>query len=51
VNLAGLVLQMFFVSRIFRYIGVRGAVFILPSIALVSYTILLAAPCWRWSGC
>jgi len=44
VNLAGLVLQMFFVSRIFRHIGVRGAVFILPSIALASYTILLAAP-------
>jgi ATP:ADP antiporter, AAA family len=44
VNLLGLVLQMFFVSRIFRYIGVRGALFVLPSIALTSYLILLAAP-------
>jgi ATP:ADP antiporter, AAA family len=44
VNLIGLALQMFFVSRIFRHIGVRGAVFILPSIALASYTILLVAP-------
>jgi AAA family ATP:ADP antiporter len=44
VGLTGLVLQMFFVSRIFRYIGVRGAVFILPSIALAGYTILLVAP-------
>jgi AAA family ATP:ADP antiporter len=44
VNLLGLILQMFFVSRIFRYIGVRGALFVLPSIALTSYLILLAAP-------
>ena len=30
VNLLGLLLQMFVVSRIFKYIGVRGALFILP---------------------
>ncbi len=33
VNLLALVLQAFFVSRIFKYIGVRGALFILPIIA------------------
>ena len=33
VNLLALVLQAFFVSRIFKYIGVRGALFILPAIA------------------
>lgn len=44
VNLLGLVLQMLFVSRIFRYIGVRGALFILPSIALTGYSLILFYP-------
>lgn len=44
VNLLGLVLQMFVVSRIFKYIGVRGALFIMPSIALVSYSSLAFFP-------
>ncbi len=43
-NLAVLVLQMFFVSRIFRYIGVRAALFILPLIALGGYTLALVLP-------
>jgi AAA family ATP:ADP antiporter len=44
VNGAGLLLQMFAVSRIFRYAGVRGALFILPCIALASYSFLLLLP-------
>ena len=32
VNLLGLLIQMFLVSRIFKFIGVRGAFFILPCI-------------------
>src|SRR6202011_6158443 len=35
---------MFGVSRIFRYIGVRGALFVLPCIALWNYSILLFLP-------
>jgi AAA family ATP:ADP antiporter len=44
VNGAGLLLQMFAVSRIFRYIGVRGALFILPCIAFAGYSFLLFLP-------
>jgi AAA family ATP:ADP antiporter len=44
VNLLGLVLQTVFVSRIFRYIGVRGSLFILPSIALTGYSMILIYP-------
>lgn len=44
VNLLGFVLQSFFVSRIFRFMGVRGALFILPVIALMSYSILALVP-------
>ena len=43
-NGLSLVLQMFAVSRIFRYAGVRGALFILPCIALGSYSFLLVLP-------
>jgi AAA family ATP:ADP antiporter len=47
VNLLGLVLQLVFVSRIFRYIGVRGSLFILPSIALTGYSLILIYPALR----
>jgi ATP:ADP antiporter, AAA family len=43
-NLLGLVLQAVATSRIFRYMGVRGALFILPVVALGSYSILALAP-------
>jgi ATP:ADP antiporter, AAA family len=43
-NLIVLVLQMFFVSRIFRYFGVRAALFILPVIAFAGYGFALALP-------
>jgi len=44
VNLLALLFQLFLVSRIFKYIGVRGALFILPCIALGGYGLLLAFP-------
>jgi AAA family ATP:ADP antiporter len=44
VNVAGLVLQTFFVSRIFKAIGPGGALFILPAIALTGYSVILVAP-------
>jgi len=44
VNLVGLLLQLFATSRILRLMGVRGALFVLPVIALVNYAIIVAAP-------
>jgi ATP:ADP antiporter, AAA family len=44
VNLLGLVLQVFIVSRLFRYVGVRGALFVLPLIALGSYSLMALVP-------
>ena len=40
----GMLLQVFAVSRIFRYVGVGGALFILPCIALVGYSFILFLP-------
>jgi AAA family ATP:ADP antiporter len=40
----GMLLQMFAVSRIFKYIGVRGALFFLPLIALAGYSFILVLP-------
>jgi AAA family ATP:ADP antiporter len=44
VNLLGLFLQLFVVSRILKYFGVRIAVMILPSIALFGYGVLAFLP-------
>jgi AAA family ATP:ADP antiporter len=44
VNLVGLFLQLFVVSRILKYLGVRVAVMILPSIALFGYGVLAFLP-------
>jgi AAA family ATP:ADP antiporter len=43
-NVMVLVLQLFFVSRIFRHFGVRVALFILPLIAFGGYTLLAVLP-------
>jgi AAA family ATP:ADP antiporter len=40
----GMLLQMFAVSRIFKFIGVRAALFILPGIALAGYSFILFLP-------
>ena len=39
-----LVLQLFATSRLIRWFGVRGSLFILPLIALVNYSIIAVAP-------
>jgi AAA family ATP:ADP antiporter len=44
VNLLSLLLQAFVVSRIFKTIGVRGALFILPFVALGGYTMIALMP-------
>ena len=52
VNLLAFLLQAFVVSRLFKYIGVRGALFILPLIALGGYTAVALLPMFavmRWT--
>ncbi|WP_437731419.1 NTP/NDP exchange transporter [Sorangium sp. So ce1335] len=44
VNTLGVLLQLFLVSRIFKYLGVRFALFILPTIALLGYASLAVLP-------
>ena len=43
-NLLGLLLQLFVTSRVIRLMGVRGALFVLPVIALINYSIIVVAP-------
>jgi len=43
-NLLGFLIQLFLVSRIFKFIGIRGALFVLPCLALGGYTLFIAAP-------
>ncbi len=44
VNLLGFLLQSLVASRLFQAIGVRGSLYLLPSIALVSYSLLAVVP-------
>jgi ATP:ADP antiporter, AAA family len=44
VNLLGLVIQLFVVSRVFKHVGVRGALFVLPVVEFVSYGLLALVP-------
>jgi ATP:ADP antiporter, AAA family len=44
VNLLALVFQALVVSRIFKFVGVRGALLILPAIALTGYTAIAILP-------
>lgn len=44
VNLVGLLFQLFLVSRLFTWIGVRGTLFVLPLVAMFSYGLLALAP-------
>jgi AAA family ATP:ADP antiporter len=44
VNLLGFLLQMFVVSRVFKFLGVGKALFIHPVVALVGYLMMLRAP-------
>jgi len=44
VNLVGFLVQLFITARVIRWVGVRGALFVLPIIALVNYSIIAVAP-------
>jgi AAA family ATP:ADP antiporter len=44
VNLIGFLLQLFVTSRVIRFFGVRGSLFILPVLALINYSIIAVAP-------
>ena len=43
-NVLSMAIQFFLVSRIFKYMGIGGALFILPTLALGSYGIFAFAP-------
>lgn len=44
VNLLAVLTQIFVVSRVFRYVGVGGALFVLPVIALATYGMFALTP-------
>jgi ATP:ADP antiporter, AAA family len=44
VNLVGFLLQMFVVSRLFKFLGVGKSLFIHPIVALTGYLLMLRAP-------
>jgi AAA family ATP:ADP antiporter len=44
VNLLSFLVQLFVTSRLIRYLGVRGSLFVLPVLALVSYSVMAVAP-------
>ena len=50
VNLVGFLLQMFVVSRVFRFLGVGKSLFIHPIVALVGYLMVLRAPSVQLMG-
>jgi AAA family ATP:ADP antiporter len=44
VNLLGFLLQLFVVSRVFKFLGVGRALFVHPLVAVTSYVMMLRAP-------
>lgn len=44
VSLVGFLLQLFVTSRVMRFMGVRGALFVLPIVALVNYSVIAVVP-------
>jgi AAA family ATP:ADP antiporter len=44
VNLVGFLLQMFVVSRVFKYLGVGKSLFVHPLVALTGYGLMLTGP-------
>jgi AAA family ATP:ADP antiporter len=43
-NVLSMVIQFFLVSRIFKYLGIGGALFVMPIISLTSYGVFAFAP-------
>jgi AAA family ATP:ADP antiporter len=50
VNLLGFLLQMFVVSRVFKWLGVGRSLFIHPVVALTGYLLMLRAPSIQLMG-
>jgi AAA family ATP:ADP antiporter len=50
VNLVGFLLQMFVVSRVFKFLGIGRALFIHPVVALIGYSLLLRSPSLQLMG-
>ena len=48
VNIVALLLQLFVVSRVIKYLGVRAGIMILPLIALGSYAFIAIYPVLAW---
>lgn len=44
VNALSLFIQLFLVSRVYRRVGVRGALLVMPLLALAGYSVVLALP-------
>lgn len=44
IGFLGLFLQLFVTSRAFKYLGIRGSLFILPAIALINYAFIAVIP-------
>ncbi len=44
VNVVGVVLQLFVVSRVIKYVGLRAALFVMPVISLAGYSVLAFFP-------
>jgi ATP:ADP antiporter, AAA family len=43
-NVLSMLIQFFLVSRIFKYLGISGALFVLPTLAFMSYGLFALAP-------
>jgi ATP:ADP antiporter, AAA family len=50
VNLVGFLLQMFVVSRVFKFLGIARALLIHPVVALTGYLLMLRAPSLQLMG-
>jgi AAA family ATP:ADP antiporter len=50
VNLVGFLLQMFVVSRVFKFLGVGKSLFIHPTVALIGYLMMLRSPSVQLMG-
>ncbi len=44
VNLFGVAMQMFLVSRIFQFVGIRGALFVVPLVSMAGYSATAMIP-------
>ena len=43
-NVLSMLIQFFLVSRIFKYLGIGGALFVMPVLSLISYGVFAFAP-------